>query len=145
MNQLNSIIEAQISLHTTAATELKAQIAELQAQLDWHTAEAARHQESITPALEVIKLVELAPEKKIVWVNNEDGAELHSPNCRDLAKYRKNPFTEISSVEEWRSPEDFFSDYNSDFYAEGGNDACWNVTAFPCTGWKKTTVTEMPA
>lgn len=135
---LNSIIESQVAAHNTAAAELTAQIAELQAQLDWHKAEAARHSESIAPKATI--LTEL---QDIVWANTDDGVELHSPTCKDLRKHVMDPLTEVSKPEQWRSAQEFFNDYNADFYEEGGDDACWNVTAFSCTGWKKETVTTM--
>ena len=138
---LNSIIEAQVAAHNTAAAELTAQIAELQAQLDWHKAEAARHSESIAP--KAVKLTELPPKMDIVWANTDDGVELHSPKCKDLRKHVMDPLTEVSKPEQWRSAQEFFNDYNADFYDEGGDDACWNVTAFSCTGWKKETITTM--
>ena len=135
---LNSIIEAQVASHNAAAEELTAQIAELTVQLEWHKAEAARHSESLAPKATI--LTEL---QDIVWANTDDGVELHSPKCKDLAKHRKDPFTEVSKPEQWRSAQEFFNDYNADFYEEGGDDACWNVTAFSCTGWKKETITTM--
>ena len=138
MNPLASLIEAQIASHESAAAstytrieDLKSQLADLEAQLVWHTAEAARHRETLAPA-----------KKTVVWVNTNDGAELHAPKCGHLNKFRRDPLTEISSPEEWSSPQEFFNDYNSDFYAEGGDEACWNVTAFACTGWDKATITS---
>ena len=139
---LNSIIEAQVAAHNTAAAELTAQIAELQAQLDWHKAEAARHSESIAPKATILTEVQ-----RIQWIDGRNGVEVHAPGCKDL-KRQVTVLDTPSDVEKWASAEDFAKDFNADFYAEGvdhedGLAGCHQITFHACTKLvsKKTTIT----
>lgn len=67
--------------------------------------------------------------------------EVHSPTCDHIKRYARHPFFEAGYVEDWGTPQALFNVYNDDFYAEGGNDACWPIHFFPCTGLVKKTTT----
>lgn len=87
---------------------------------------------------------------QIVFVNTDnlitdrpEAVEVHSPNCNHLKKYsRQVHFRDaIGEPEEFDSAQDFFDDYNSDFYAEQGDEGTWDIAFFPCSELvKKTTV-----
>lgn len=64
---------------------------------------------------------------------------VHGAGCNHIKHSMEDPFvkaglTEISNVEQWSSAMAFATDYNADFYNEGGNDAAWAIAFFPCTG-----------
>lgn len=72
-----------------------------------------------------------------------NSVEVHSPGCQHMARYKRNPWFQPGFDEEFDSPQAVFNDYNADFYAEDGDDSCWPVMVFPCTGLvkRKTEVT----
>lgn len=90
----------------------------------------------------------------IRWVNTDNlsrmvpySVAVHGAECRDLDKIRKDPAVRagletISEPESWVTAKGFATDYNADFYDEGGLDGCHTIAFFPCTGMvEKTTVT----
>lgn len=87
---------------------------------------------------------------QIIFVNtdnlntqNPESVEVHSPNCQHVARYRQSPFFDMDagSPEEWDSAQAFFDDYNSDFFAEAGQEGIWAIRFLPCSGLvSKTTV-----
>ena len=90
----------------------------------------------------------------IRWVNTDNLSKMvpysvavHGAECRDLDKLRKDPAVRagletISEPESWVTAKGFATDYNADFYDEAGNEGCFTIAFFPCTGMvEKTTVT----
>lgn len=73
-----------------------------------------------------------------------NSVEVHSPTCQHVAKYKRHPFFEEGWTDEIDDPQDIFNEYNEDFYAEGGNGACWAITVYPCSGLviRKTDITK---
>lgn len=63
-----------------------------------------------------------------------NAVEAHSPNCQHLARYAKHPWFEPGFSGDFDSPQEIFNDYNADFYAEGGDESCWPIMVYPCTG-----------
>lgn len=120
--------------------------AELEIENQKRTIEWAREQ--ISPATD-------EPVKhSIRWVNTDNLSKMvpysvavHGAECRDLGKLRNDPavragMTSISEPESWATAKGFATDYNADFYDEAGNEGCFTIAFFPCTGMvEKTTVT----
>lgn len=89
---------------------------------------------------------------KIVFVNVDniipmakEAVQVHGPGCGHLKKLARSPFFDAGSPEEWDSAQDFYNDYNADFYAEDGQDGCWDIAFYPCSGLvsKKTVINKM--
>lgn len=76
-------------------------------------------------------------------LNTGHDVEVHGMNCTHVARYRRSPHFEPGWLDRVSDPQEIFNDYNEDFYAEGGDEACWAITVFPCSGLvkRKTEVT----
>lgn len=82
----------------------------------------------------------------IRWINTENlhgkyaaPVVVHGAECKDLGKIRNEAFVKagferLSDPESWVSAEGFATDYNADFFDEGGNEACFDIAFYPCTG-----------
>lgn len=116
------------------------------------TKDLNRHEKERAEYLDVIEKLggltaEEAPKKhRVQWFNTDNlsgkyaaPVVVHGEGCNHIKVSQRDPYMKagletVSDVEEWESPEDFAGDYNSDFHAEGGNEACWPIAFFPCTG-----------
>lgn len=71
---------------------------------------------------------------KLVTINgngrNDYDVSVHRADCADVAKSVKG---HDHFFEEFESKRALYLDYNSDFLAEGGEDAAWPVHFYPCT------------
>ena len=115
------------------------QIADLQATLDSYRQEYAE-------LTEVIEKLGGVTKHRVQWFNTDNLIDkypapvvVHGEGCNHIKISQRDPamragLETVSDVEEWESPEDFAGDYNADFYNEGGNEACWPIAFFPCTG-----------
>lgn len=70
---------------------------------------------------------------KVVTINGNGGNDydvaVHRAGCRDVAKaVRGHDYFE----EEFETKRDLWLDYNSDFLAEGGEEAAWPIHFHPC-------------
>lgn len=94
----------------------------------------------------------------VQWFNTDnletrvftEAVQVHGAGCEHIKMLKKSSkvkagLVDISSVEEWGNTQDFFDDYNADFYAEGGDDACHSISFYPCTKMvsEVKTITEM--
>ncbi|MGO2778227.1 hypothetical protein [Glutamicibacter arilaitensis] len=73
-----------------------------------------------------------------------NSVEVHAPGCAHVARYKSNPWYEEGWIDEVADAQAIFNEYNSDFYAESGDEGCWPITVFPCSGLvkRKTDITE---
>lgn len=62
--------------------------------------------------------------------NNDYDVSVHRADCADVAKSIKG---HDYFREEFETKRDLWLDYNSDFLAEGGEDAAWPIHFYPCT------------
>lgn len=62
--------------------------------------------------------------------NNDYDVSVHRAGCADVPKAIKG---HDHFLEEWDSKRDLWLDYNSDFLAEGGEEAAWPIHFYPCT------------
>jgi hypothetical protein len=62
--------------------------------------------------------------------NNDYDVSVHRADCADVAKATKG---HDWFNDEFDSKRDLWLDYNSDFLAEGGEDAAWPIHFYPCT------------
>lgn len=85
---------------------------------------------------------------QIIFVNIDnikpeasEAVEVHAPDCKHVAQYKNSPFFDAGTPEDCNSAQEFFDDYNSDFYAESGQEGIWAIKFLPCSKLvKKTTV-----
>lgn len=71
---------------------------------------------------------------KLVTINGNKypdyDVSVHRDGCADVAKSIKG---HDYFREEFDTKRDLWLDYNSDFLAEGGEDAAWPIHFYPCT------------
>lgn len=128
--------------------QLTAQANEAQAIVDWANRKIADYEDELMRAT-------TGEETKhdIQWLTTDNleaprptAVEVHGPTCQHLLAYYKDAgvklgLTEISGTEQWATPEDFARDYNANFHEEDGEEGCWTIAFFPCTGMVTRTTT----
>lgn len=62
--------------------------------------------------------------------NNDYDVSVHRADCADVPKAKRG---HDWFNDEFETKRDLWLDYNSDFLAEGGEDAAWPIHFFPCT------------
>ena len=94
----------------------------------------------------IARLTDEKPKHRVQWFNTDNLTDkyaapvvVHGEGCNHIKISQRDPIISsglesVSDVEEWESVEQFAADYNADFHAEGGNEACWPIAFFPCTG-----------
>lgn len=149
-NTIESAEAKAVSL-TSIINDLNSQMEDLQDSIRTLTAERKEWEELVEKLApgrtlgEPTKIREVT-KHRVQWFNTDNLSDkypapvvVHGEGCNHIKVSQRDPYMKagletVSDVEEWESPEDFAGDYNADFHAEGGNEACWSIAFFPCTG-----------